>query len=177
MADGGLMRVIRQSLAAAAAVALLASTAHAGCNDRLKKQFDTLYRQYAQAVRDRDPVRYMSFFADDFSMRSPDGRLHDRAEMTHYQEVNARTTKKVTSYMAEVECVHEVSPREVSVIVLQKYDRDQAPLEHPDQPHRIRTSVVQRETWRKTAAGWRIRTTVELLVGPVYIDTEMQTQQ
>jgi hypothetical protein len=170
------MSAIQRSLAAAAVLAFLASTAQSDCNDRLRKQFETIYRQYSQAVRDRNADQYMSFFADDFSMRSPDGKLHDRAEMKHYQEINAKTTKKVTSYTVDVECVHEVSPQEVSVIVLQKYERDQAPLEQPDQPHSIRTSVVQRETWRKTTAGWKIRSTEELLTGPVYIDNEMQTQ-
>jgi len=41
-----------------------------------------------------DVDRYMSYFADDFSMRSRDGKLHDKAEMTRYQRINAQTTKR-----------------------------------------------------------------------------------
>jgi ketosteroid isomerase-like protein len=146
------------------------------CIASLQTDFDSRYRDYADAVRKMDVNRYMAYFADDFSMRSPDGKLHDKAEMTRYQQINAKTTKRVNAYTADVECVRELPNGDIAVIVLQKYDRDQAPLEQPDKPHNIRTSVVQRETWRKTASGWRIRSTEELLVGPVFFDGKMQTQ-
>jgi len=139
---------------------IAASTSNAAdCNDRKQKQFESLYREYAHAVRDKNSEKYLAFFADDFSMRSPDGKVHNKAEMTRYQKVNAETTRKVNTYTVEVECVRALSPSETAVVVLQKYDRDQAPLEQPDKPHNIRTSVVQRETWRKTPDGWKIALT------------------
>ena len=144
------------------------------CNAR--PQFISRYRDYAAAVRSMDVDRYMSYFADDFSMRSPDGKLHDKAEMAHYQRINAQTTKRVNSYSADVECVRTLANGDVAAVIVQKSDRDQAPLEQPDQPHNIRTSVVQRETWRKTPQGWRIQTIEELVVGPVFIDGKIQTQ-
>ena len=140
----------------------------------LLSQFQSRYADYAAAVRAKDVDRYLSYFAEDFSMRSPDGKLHDKAEMMRYQKINAQTTKRVNAYTADVECVNQLSNADVAVIVLQKYDRDQAPLEEPDKPHNIRTSVVQRETWRKTANGWRIRSIEELLVGPVFFDGKAQ---
>ena len=140
----------------------------------LHTDFESRYRDYADAVRKMDVNRYMSYFAEDFSMRSPDGKLHDKAEMMRYQKINAQTTKRVNAYTADVECVNQLSNADVAVIVLQKYDRDQAPLEQPDKPHNIRTSVVQRETWRKTANGWRIRSIEEVLVGPVFFDGKAQ---
>lgn len=140
----------------------------------LLTQFQSRYADYADAVRRMDVDRYMSYFADDFSMRSPDGKLHDKAEMTRYQRINAQTTKRVNSYTADVECVHTLANGDVAAVIVQKYDRDQAPLEHPDQPHNIRTSVVQRETWHRTAHGWRIRTIEELVTGPVLIDGKPQ---
>jgi hypothetical protein len=146
------------------------------CIASLQTDFDSRYRDYADAVRKMDVNRYMAYFADDFSMRRPDGKLHDKAEMTRYQKINAQTTNRANVYSADVECVKQLPNGDVAVIVLQKYDRDQAPLEQPAKPHNIRTSVVQRETWRKTAIGWRIRSTEELLVGPVFFDGKMQTQ-
>ena len=146
------------------------------CIASLNTTFESRYRDYAEAVRKMDVNRYMAYYADDFSMRSPDGKLHDKAEMTRYQKINAQTTKRVNAYSADVECVNQLANGDVAVIVLQKYDRDQAPLEEPDKPHNIRTSVVQRETWRKTPKDWRIRTTEELLVGPVFFDGKVQAQ-
>jgi hypothetical protein len=103
-------------------------------------------------------------------MQSPDGKVHDRAEMEKYQQVNAQTTKKVTSYTADIQAITYPSDSEAAVIVLQKYDRDQAPLDDPQHPHRIQTSVVQREIWRRTPSGPKILKIEEILVGPVLFD-------
>jgi hypothetical protein len=62
------------------------------------------------------------------------------------------------------------------VIVLQKYDRNQAPMDKPNEPHNIRTSVVQRETWHKSPQGWKLRKTEEILTGPVFFDGKIQQE-
>ena len=112
----------------------------------------------------------MAFFANDFSMRSPDGKVHNHAEMEKYQRVNAQTTKKVNAYTVDIEAITHPRDADFAVIVLQKYDRDQAPLEAPDKPHRIQTSAVQREIWRQTPQGPRISRIEEIMVGPVLMD-------
>jgi hypothetical protein len=112
----------------------------------------------------------MAVFAPDFSMQSPDGKVHDLAEMEKYQRINAQTTKRVSSYTDDIQAITYPSDSEAAVIVLQKYDRDQAPLDDPQHAHRIQTSAVQRETWRMTASGLKIRKIEEILVGPVLID-------
>ena len=117
-----------------------------------------------------DSTAYMAMFTDDFSMTSPGGRVHDRAEMAKYQKVNAATTKKVTSYSVVIESITPIENGEYAIIVLQKYDRDQAPLEQPNQSHNIKTSVIQRETWHRDGDVWKIRRIQELLVGPSYFD-------
>ena len=128
------------------------------------------YSRYVQAVKKMDSAAYMAVFAPDFSMQSPDGKVHDLAEMEKYQRINAQTTKKVTSYTEDIQAITYPSDSEAAVIVLQKYDRDQAPLDDPQHAHRIQTSAVQRETWRMTASGLKIRKIEEILVGPVLID-------
>lgn len=138
--------------------------------------FRKLYDRYEKSVRERDSATYMAMFTDDFTMVSPDGKVHDRTEMTKYQKVNAETTKKVNSYSATIEAVTPMKEGDFGVIVLQKYDRDQAPLDQPDKPHNIRTSVVQREIWRRQNGVWKIRRIEELLTGPVYFDGKIMQQ-
>lgn len=133
-----------------------------------------LYARYMSAVRRMDSAAYMSAFTSDFSMRSPDGRVHDHAEMEKYQRINAITTKKVNSYTAQIEAITHPTDSTTAVIVLQKYDREQAPLDQPDKPHRIQTAAVQREIWRTTRDGPRIGRIEEILVGPVLIDGKLQ---
>lgn len=143
---------------------------------RVAAPFPSLYARYAEAVKRMDVDGYLAFFTDDFSMTSPNGKVHDRAEMAEYLKVNAETTKKVRNYTVELLASRKLDDGDVEVLVLQKYDRDQAPREAPEEPHRIQTSVVQRETWRKTKSGWRIRRIEELLVGPLFIDGKMQAE-
>ena len=134
-----------------------------------------LYQRHEEAVRRMDAPAYLAYYTNDFSMRSPDGRVHDRAEMDKYQRINAQTTKKVNSYSATIEAITHPKDADFAVIILQKYDREQAPLEQPDQPHRIQTSAVQREIWRRTPRGPRISRIEEILVGPVFIDGKIQS--
>jgi len=133
-----------------------------------------LYESYVDAVKKMDAPTYMAYFAQDFTMRSPDGKVHDRAEMDKYQRINAQTTKQVNAYSATIEAITHPADADFAVIVLQQYDRDQAPLEAPDQPHRIQTSAVQREIWRRTPEGPKISRIEEIMVGPVSIDGKIQ---
>lgn len=142
----------------------------------IQDQIREVYRDYNEAVRRMDSAKYMSFFAPDFQMISPDGKVHLAAEMKEYQRVNAATTKKVNAYTNDIEAITPLSDTDVAVIVLQKYDRNQAPMDKPDEPHNIRTSVVQRETWHKGPQGWRLRKTEEILTGPVFFDGKIQQQ-
>ena len=133
-----------------------------------------LYKTYVDAVKKMDSTTYMSYYTSDFSMRNPDGRVHDRAEMQKYQRINAQTTKKVNAYSATIEAITHPADADFAVIILQQYDRDQAPLDAPNQPHRIQTSAVQREIWRSTPQGPRIARIEEILVGPVSIDGKVE---
>jgi hypothetical protein len=141
-----------------------------GCRRPSQPNFRQLYNRYEQAVRDMDSAAYMRTLTDDFSMVSPDGKVHDREEMKRYLQVNAATTKKVNACSFEIEAVNPAPDGDFAVIVLQKYDREQAPMEEPTKPHKIQTSVVQRETWHRRGGEWKIRRIEELLVGPVYLD-------
>jgi hypothetical protein len=103
-------------------------------------------------------------------MRSPDGKAHDKVAMQEYQRVNAATTKKVYAYTASIESMSLLPSGDVVAIALQKYDREQAPADKPDQLHRVQTSAVQREVWHRTNGLWLIRTIEEILLGPVVVD-------
>lgn len=155
---------------AAIAVMLLGSISCSREHRTSDEDIRNLYSRYQDAVRKMDAPRYMAFFTNDFTMRNPDGKVHDPAEMKKYQRVNAQTTKKVSSYNVEIEAITHPPDADFAVIVLQKYDRDQAPLEEPDKPHRIQTSAVQREIWRSTPQGPRISRIEEIMVGPVLFD-------
>ena len=168
------MQIPRKFKAAAAAFigALLLQRAATAQQDG-QPDFRKLYDTYEAAVRKMDSTAYLSMFTQDFAMTDPTGKTHDRAEMEKYQQVNAATTKKVNSYSVTIESVTPQKDGDVALIVLQQYDRDQAPADQPDKPHNIKTSVVQRETWHLDGGSWKIRRIEEILNGPVYFDGKM----
>jgi hypothetical protein len=160
-----------QPVVAVAITVILFSTASCSRENRTPDaEIGKLYIRYEDAIRKMDAPSYMAFFSNDFSMRNPDGKVHDHAEMEKYQRINAQTTKKVNSYTVDIEAITHPHDADFAAIVLQKYDRDQAPLEEPDKPHRIQTSAVQREIWRNTLQGPRIFRIEEIMVGPVLLD-------
>jgi hypothetical protein len=136
----------------------------------LRGLFEGYYADYAKGVRNMDQTRWQKYLTPDFVMVSPDGKTHTAPEMKKYVEINARTTKRVISYSNSIEALTQVSPTKVAAIILQKYVRVQAPAEDPTEGHEIRTSVVQREWWRRTPRGWRQYRVEELLTGPSYLD-------
>lgn len=142
----------------------------------LKSQFQSIYADYASGVRGNDRSRWQKYLTPDFVMVDTEGKLHPAAEMKKYQEINTRTTKRVVSYTNSIEALTSVSGNRVAAIVLQKYARIQAPLERPSEAHEIRTSVIQREWWRRTSKGWRQYRVEELLKGPVYFDGKIMIQ-
>jgi hypothetical protein len=170
------MRTGIQLFIVASAIALPAGPLSATHPDaELRHLFEGFYADYGRGVRDMDQRRWQKYLASDFVMISPDGKRHTAAEMKKYVEINARTTKRVLSYSNSIEALTRVSPTTVAAIILQKYVRVQAPEETPSEGHEIRTSVVQREWWRKTPKGWRQYRVEELLTGPDYLDGKIVT--
>jgi ketosteroid isomerase-like protein len=156
-------------------MALLSSFAAiaASANGAPGPNFRELYDRYEEAVRRMDSRAYMAMFTDNFAMISPDGKTHDRAEMAKFQTINTQTTRKVNSYSVTIESVTPVENGDFAVIVLQEYDRDQAPLDRRDELHNIRTKVVQLETWHSEGGAWKIRRIEEILSGPTYFDNKV----
>jgi hypothetical protein len=157
-------------------ISMLFSAYAFGGDNKVESEVRQRYDGYAQAVRSRDSAKAAAFLCGNFSMKSPDGKIHDHTEMSRYQSINAQTTKKVNSYTAEIESLAQLPDGNVSVVVLQKYDREQAPADAPDQTHRIQTSVVQREVWHKEGDSWKILNVEEILSGPVLMDGKPLTQ-
>lgn len=155
----------------AIAIALYAFTPHLdAAGTALDAEFKQLYADITQAVRSMDNAKGVSFLSQNFSMVTPDGKVHHRAETQREMKVNADTTHKVRACSNTIEAITPIDENQVAVIVLQEYERDQAPLDAPDKPHTIKTSVVQREIWKKEAGAWKKQRCEEILTGPIFFD-------
>lgn len=125
--------------------------------------FQSLYDGYAAAVRAMNVDGYMEYFAGDFQVTSPDGREFGKEELAQAQR-SVAPDLRVNGFKITVQSIELLPTGEYGVVVLQEFDRDQAVAR--GKSLRIQNSVVRREIWRATAAGWKIERIEEVLSSP-----------
>ena len=115
----------------------------------------------------RDPDRVMRLRHPDFHTITPDGKVSTREQM--YERTRAfigrierfdTLTETITSLTLEDDTAH--------AIVDQRTARQQR---FPDGAlHEVRTSVVQRESWKKTPEGWMLWRVDQIQPGATLVD-------
>jgi hypothetical protein len=163
------------------AVALLAAATAASCLHRppatdrpredpvavAKRELTARYAENEAGFFARDPDRVMLLRHPEFHTIAPDGKVSSRAQMDERTrafiariERFDSLTETITSLTLERDTAH--------AIVDQHTVRQQR---FPDGTlHEIRTSVVQRESWKKTAQGWLLWRVDRIRPGPTLVD-------
>lgn len=110
------------------------------------------YQQLAEAIRRNDVERILALQAPDFSSKNPEAGTFDFAAMERYTR---RLTAAVDSVIHIRNVIRAFEERgDTSVAdVCQEFSRIQRLGD--GQPHRVDTSVMQRETWVHLADGWK----------------------
>ena len=121
----------------------------------VRKELEAQYQRLAEAHAQRDLKAIVALKTADFHTSGPDGRVSDSKMMEEYSRqflesnlppITARfTIQKLTvsanNLIAVVEVFQEVT----------RY------RELAGTRRKVETSVVQRETWAKTADGWKLK--------------------
>ena len=121
----------------------------------VRKELEAQYQRLAEAHAQRDLKAIVALKTTDFHTIGPDGRVSDSKMMEEYSRqflesnlppITARfTIQKLTvstnNLIALVEVFQEVT----------RY------RELAGKRRKVETSVVQRETWAKTADGWKLK--------------------
>jgi ketosteroid isomerase-like protein len=117
-----------------------------------RSAIEARYRQLAEAIRRNDVERILAVQAPDFSSRNPEAGTFDFAAMERYTR---RLTAAVDSVIHIRNVIRTFEERgDTSVAdVCQEFSRIQRLGD--GRPHRIDTSVLQRETWVHLADGWK----------------------
>ena len=120
---------------------------------RTRKELEARYEQNASAFEKHDLEAIMALRAADFHTITPDGRVNTRADM------EARTRQFVGRIDHFISQDNQIGTIEVngdlaSAYVTQRTIRMQR---FPDGTlHKVEAGAIQRETWRKTADGWKL---------------------
>ena len=110
------------------------------------------YQQLAEAIRRNDVEGILAVQAPDFSSRNPNGSTFDFAAMERYTRRLAAAVDSVIHIRNVIRTFEERGDTSVAD-VCQEFSRIQRLGD--GRPHRVDTSVLQRETWVHLADGWK----------------------
>jgi len=130
-------------------------------NKRLRKEFKALYAKQVELGKARDVKALMEFNTPDYSVKLLDGSTVSRKQleqgMTRYFTSGQLVRQLSFSYsLMRITSTGE----EVIVLVEQKDKRIQK--RRDGKPHKVEANVIHRDTWVKTAGGWKRRLTEEV---------------
>ena len=119
----------------------------------VRRAIEDWYVRNMDAFKAKDVTAIMALRTDDFHTITPDGKVNTRADM------QARTISfldRIDHFISQDNQIGtiEVEGDLASADVTQKTVRMQR---FPDGTlHKVEAGAVQRETWRKTAEGWKL---------------------
>jgi hypothetical protein len=117
----------------------------------IRRELEARYAENEAGFFARDPDRVMRLRHPDFHTILPDGTVNSREQMYERTRTFIGRVERfdsLTESITELTMVGDTA----HAVVLQRTQRQQR---FPDGLlHEVRTSVVQRESWIRTAAGW-----------------------
>ena len=119
----------------------------------VRKGIEDWYARNIAAFNAKDTAAVMSLRTGDFHTITPDGKLNTRAEMEARTKLFLDRIDHFISQEFLIDTI-DVQGDFASADVTQKTIRMQR---LPDGTlHKVEASVVQRETWKRTADGWKL---------------------
>lgn len=140
----------------------------------VRKAIEEWYERNIAAFNAKDVAAIMDLRTDDFHTITPDGKVNTRADM----ETRTRVfVGRIDHFICQN---FKIGPIEVkgdlaSAYITQRTVRMQR---FPDGTlHKVEAGAVQRETWRKTAAGWKLYKVDDIRDDGLLVDDKPFKQQ
>jgi ketosteroid isomerase-like protein len=133
----------------------------------VRKGIEEWYASNIEAFRAKDVAAIMALRTNDFHTITPDGKLNTRADMEAYTK---RFLERIDHFISEEFQIGTIDLQGDLAIadVTQKTVRMQR---LPDGSlHKVEGRVVQRETWKRTAQGWKMYSVDNIRNPSVFVD-------
>jgi ketosteroid isomerase-like protein len=133
----------------------------------VRKAIEDWYGRNVEAFKAKDVAAVMALRTDGFQTTAPDGKVNTRADMEAY----------TTRFLGRI--VHFISQDfQIGMIEVQgdlaSADVTQATVRMQRLPdgtlHKVEARAVQRETWKKTADGWKLHRVENVRSEGVWVD-------
>ena len=133
----------------------------------VRKAIEDWYDRNMAAFKAKDVTAVMALRTDDFHTITPDGRVNTRAEMETRTRVFLDRIDHFISQDNQIGTI-ELDSDLASADITQRTVRMQR---FPDgTSHKVESSAIQRETWKKTAEGWKLYRVDNIRDGGVLVD-------
>src|SRR5258705_899636 len=133
----------------------------------VRKAIEAWYDLNIQAFNAKDVVAIMALRTEDFHTTTPDGKVNTRADMEAYTKRLLDRIDHFISQDFEIGTI-DVQLDLASADVTQKTVRMQRLRDGT--LHKVEARVVQRETWKHTAQGWKMDTVDNIRDSSILID-------
>lgn len=133
----------------------------------VRKAIEAWYDLNIEALNAKDVAAVMALRTDDFHTFTPDGKVNTHADMEAYTKRLLDRIDHFISQDFEIGTI-DVHGDLASADVTQKTVRMQRLADGT--LHKVEASVVQRETWKHTAQGWKMYTVDNIRDSSILID-------
>jgi len=133
----------------------------------VRKAIEDWYARNIEAFNAKDVDAIMALRTDDFHTMTPDRKVNTRADM------EARTRSLVGRIdhfisqdfrIGDIEVQGDLASADISQKTIRMQRLADGTL------HKVEARAVQRETWKKTADGWKLYTVDNIRDGGVFVD-------
>ena len=133
----------------------------------VRKAIEEWYARNTNAFRAKDVAAIMALRTDDFHTITPDGKVNTRANMEAYTQRFLGRIDHFISLDFQIGTI-QVQDDLASADVTQRTVRMQRFTDGT--LHKVESGVVQRETWKKTAKGWKMYRVDSIQDGYLLVD-------
>lgn len=133
----------------------------------VRKAIEDWYARNMAAFKAKDVTAIMALRTEDFHTITPDGRVNTRADMEARTRLFLDRIDHFISQDNQIGTI-ELDADLASADITQRTVRMQR---FPDGTlHKVESSAVQRETWKKTAEGWKLYRVDNIRDGGLLVD-------
>jgi hypothetical protein len=118
----------------------------------LRREFEAIYAEGVQAIKNNDVEAMIARISPDFTAILPDGRVWTYEVIRNYLRRGTQQFVEIGDLKITVESL-SVRGNEVIVEARQSFPRKQRLRD--GKIHEVFSSVLQTETWLRTAIGWK----------------------
>src|ERR1044072_7520208 len=121
----------------------------------VRKEIGDWYQRNIAAFNARDVAAIMALRTDDFHTMTPDGKVNTRADMEArtkllLDRIDHFISQDFTAGTIDLQCDLASADITQRTVRMQRL--------HDGKLHKVEAAVVQRETWKRTPAGWKLYT-------------------